>query len=138
MLTFTALLICLPALALCQAPDIDKVAGEVFAKADSNSDGNVVKTEMENYFLSFDRNNDSRISRHEYTERITEQYGHDPQLNHILHNLYDQLDINSDNHVDKVDIDGLFAVADADKNNQVAKAEFTTFFSKAVQTATAG
>ncbi|KAH9487639.1 hypothetical protein Btru_070224 [Bulinus truncatus] len=138
MFTLYAVILCLPALTLCQAPDLNAFARDVFGKIDVNKDEAIVKAEMEQYYLGFDKNNDSRVSRHEWSEHITAQYGHDAQLNHLLHALYDELDTNNDNHVDQVDIDALFDVADADKNNRVVLTEFTSFFVKAVQTATAG
>ncbi|CAL1541649.1 unnamed protein product [Lymnaea stagnalis] len=119
-----ALLLSLPALALCQPGDINAVATTSFDKLDANGDGNIARPELDAFFKAEDTNNDGRISRHEYTVAVESQYGHDPQVIHALHSLYDALDFNNDNHLDKADYDSLFTKADTSGNNLVNENEF--------------
>ncbi|KAH9487638.1 hypothetical protein Btru_070222 [Bulinus truncatus] len=131
-----AILICLPSIMLAQ--DLQALADQNFNQIDANKDNVILKHELESYFLGLDTNHDQRVSRHEYTVRVTEVYGHDPQLNHLMHALYDELDVNNDHHVDIVDIDNLFDQADRDRNGLVTRAEFSDFFIRAIQIASSG
>ncbi|CAL1541648.1 unnamed protein product [Lymnaea stagnalis] len=128
-----ALLLSLPALTLCQPTDINAVAVASFNKLDADGDGNVERPELDSYFKAEDTNNDGRVSRHEYTVAVEAQYGHDPQLIHALHNLFDSLDFNNDNHLDKADYDRLFTTADTSGNSLVNENEFLKFFKDSVQ-----
>ncbi|KAH9493177.1 hypothetical protein Btru_021959 [Bulinus truncatus] len=136
MFLLSALLIAMPALIVCQtAADLHQYAVDAFHVLDLNADGNVQKSELDHYFVIYDSNHDGQISRHEYTVYITEQYGHDATLNHLLHNLYDELDTNGDHHLNHVDWDNLYTKSDADGNGLVNQGEFTTFFEAAVHAA---
>ncbi|XP_059164958.1 uncharacterized protein LOC131947697 [Physella acuta] len=120
------LLVCLPALTLGQ--DMSAAIANIFSNMDSNKDGNVQRSEMAAYFTAFDTNHDGQVSRHEYSVYVTDIYGHSPELNHILHSLFDELDVNSDHHLDGIDYDRNFVAADTDGNNLVSPAEFERFF----------
>ncbi|XP_055892373.1 uncharacterized protein LOC129927410 [Biomphalaria glabrata] len=134
MLALYALLLCLPAVILGQ--DLHALANQNFDQIDIDKDGFVLLYEFEQFFMRMDTNHDSRVSRHEYTVQVTNIYGHDPQLNHVMHALYDELDINSDHHVDTVDIDTIFDIADKDNDDRVNREEFAEYFVRAIQIAT--
>ncbi|KAK0041412.1 hypothetical protein Bpfe_029213 [Biomphalaria pfeifferi] len=131
-----AVLLALPVLITCQIADLHQYALDAFKLLDMNADGNIQRNEVDHYFVVYDTNHDGQISRHEYTVHVTEQYGHDPQLNHLLHSLYDGLDTNGDHHLTHVDYDNLYAKADSNSNGVVNQVEFTTFFEAAVHAAT--
>ncbi|XP_059164913.1 uncharacterized protein LOC131947672 [Physella acuta] len=120
------ILVCLPVLACGQ--DLSGAAADIFNKIDSNNDGNIQRPELTAYFTAFDTNHDGKVSRHEYSVYVTDIYGHSPELNHLLHSLFDELDVNSDHHLDGIDYDRHFVTADTDGNNLVSPAEFERFF----------
>ncbi|CAL1541658.1 unnamed protein product [Lymnaea stagnalis] len=138
MLYLVTILICLTALTQCQIPDINAVAADAFKQVDTDADGYIVRGELNHYFATYDLNHDGRVSRQEYTNHILDNYGHDPQLRHLLHSLYDGLDVNNDHHLDNVDYNRAFTVADHNGDNLVTPAEFTRWFSDGVQAAAAG
>ncbi|XP_059164978.1 uncharacterized protein LOC131947715 [Physella acuta] len=121
-----AILLCLPILALCQDPDT--ITANVFKKTDVDGDGNIERPELDQYFKTFDQNNDNRISRHEYGLQVNATYVHDPVVSHNLHTMFDNLDFNNDHHLDTADYDHMFTTCDTDNNQLVSSAEFTSFF----------
>ncbi|CAL1541657.1 unnamed protein product [Lymnaea stagnalis] len=122
-----ALLPCLLALALCQN-EIRTLADALFVKLDLDNDAHIEKPEVGDYFKTFDRNGDSRVSQQEYVTVIDAQYGDNPEWQRILHNVFGRLDFNNDNHLDVLDYDRLFSSADVNANSLVNELEFYNFF----------
>lgn len=125
------LLVCLPALALC-AVDWNAVAVSSFTKIDANKDGSLEKPEVERYFSqTYDTNNDGKVTKPEYVAVITAG-NTDAATIRGLTNLFDALDFNNDNTIDKIDNDILFDRIDGDNNRHVSQQEYTLWFELAV------
>ncbi|KAH9487640.1 hypothetical protein Btru_070225 [Bulinus truncatus] len=119
----SAILLLLLPVAFCQV-DLNAIATDTFRKMDINQDNYVVRAELAGYYNRMDQNGDAKISRHEYSQYITDLYGHDADLNHFLHTIYDHLDYNNDHHVDQQDYNRLFDLADSNFDELVDEDEF--------------
>ncbi|CAL1541650.1 unnamed protein product [Lymnaea stagnalis] len=121
------LLVCLPALTLC-AIDWAAVSVGSFAKIDSNNDGSLEKPEVERYFKqTYDTNGDDKVTKQEYVAVVTAANS-DHNLVRALTGLFDDLDFNNDDVIDKNDNDKLFDLIDRNNNNRISQLEYTTWF----------
>ncbi|XP_055892861.1 uncharacterized protein LOC106070750 [Biomphalaria glabrata] len=123
----TILMILLPVAVLGQV-DLNALARDTFYKMDVSQDGLVTRIELAGYFNRMDQNGDAKISKHEYTDYITDIYGHSPDLNHYVHTIYDNLDYNNDHHVDQLDYNRNFDRADTNFDDFVDEDEFNRLF----------
>ncbi|CAL1541653.1 unnamed protein product [Lymnaea stagnalis] len=131
MIYSVALLIALPALITCQL-NVNALAVAAFNKLDSNGDGHFSRSDVDHYFRTLDANNDHIVTRPEYVAAIDAQFGDDAETLRALRQLFDDLDSNNDNHLDRTDYDHLFNVVDADNNGQATQQEFSRWFHAAV------
>ncbi|XP_059162555.1 uncharacterized protein LOC131945942 [Physella acuta] len=121
-----ALLVCLPALTYAQTLNLkpyNETATVAFNISDLNHDGVIDKNEMDTIFKHLDSNGDGRIDFHEYGIYLSSG-NHDAHTNHVLHALFQAYDVNKDHHIDHVDYELFFSLADGNGDNLLEKNEF--------------
>ena len=123
-----AIFVLLPALALTQDAQ-QQLENKLYNALDKDGNGEVTKLENEQYFLGLDANKDTFVSKQEFSDAIDKLdaafIGHEDKL-------YALLDSDSNNKVDKADIDAALNAADANKDGKISKAEFHVIFSRVV------
>ncbi|CAG5136640.1 unnamed protein product [Candidula unifasciata] len=100
-------------------------AAALFYVSDANKDGILTLSEVDSNFRSYDRDDDGRISRYEYTSHVD---ANSPQLHAFSHGLYDIYDVDSDDFLDAHDYESFFKLMDSDENDVVTQHEYVRYW----------
>ncbi|KAL3871812.1 hypothetical protein ACJMK2_039784 [Sinanodonta woodiana] len=97
----------------------------MFVNNDLNHDGYFTLDEVHLTFALCDSNHDGRVSRHEYMSYVDL---HTPTLHDLSHALYDDYDVDHDNHLDEHDFQNFFNLMDTDKDHRVSALEWEQYW----------
>lgn len=109
----------------------DEFAAHMYQKSDTNKDGILTVTEIEDEFRQYDANHDGHISRHEYTSFICFLQ---PALYQLSHYLYDQYDLSpTDHQLQITDFEAFHAKLDSNGDANLTQTEWVTWWVKTFQ-----
>ncbi|XP_060607608.1 uncharacterized protein LOC132759778 [Ruditapes philippinarum] len=109
----------------------DEFAAHMYQKSDTNKDGILTVTEIEDEFRQYDANHDGHISRHEYTSFICFLQ---PALYQLSHYLYDQYDLSPNDHQLQItDFEAFHAKLDSNGDANLTQTEWVTWWVKTFQ-----
>jgi len=122
-----ALVLLLPAWASAQLDlkPYNRTASIMFTISDANRDGILTLTEIDSNFQTYDRDNDGKISRYEYTSHVDQN---SPSLHAFSHGLYDIYDVDNDDVLELHDFESFFKLMDANGDGAVVEPEYVRYW----------
>ena len=126
MLLKLALAVLIPAYVAAQSlKPYNLTATALFYLSDANKDGILTLSEIDSNFKTYDRDNDGRITRYEYTSHVDQT---SPNLHAFSHALYDLYDVDNDDYLDLHDYESFHGLMDGNGDGILVVTEYVRYW----------